>query len=76
MHHEQEVRQIAYQIWEEQGHPQGQELEHWLKAEAAWQEKQAHATPSFQHASAAHKPAGAIQVKEAKTQTQPRPPAR
>ena len=76
MHHEQEVRQIAYQIWEEQGHPQGHELEHWLKAEATWQEKQAHAVPSFKHAAPVQKPAGALQGKDATSRTQPRSGAR
>ncbi len=76
MHHEQEVQLIAYHIWEEQGHPHGHDLEHWLKAEAVWQEKQGHAAPAVQHVAVAQKPASAVQVKDAKTQTQPRPPAR
>ena len=83
MHHEQEVQLIAYHIWEEQGHPHGCDVEHWLKAEAVWQEKQGHATtPAVQHVAVPHnvavaqKPASAIQVKDAKSQTQPRHPAR
>ena len=40
MHHEDEVRLIAYQIWEKQCCPEGRELEHWFKAEAVWQERQ------------------------------------
>jgi hypothetical protein len=83
MHHEQEVQLIAYHIWEEQGHPHGCDVEHWLKAEAAWQEKHAHDVPAVQHAAVphnvavAHKPASAVQVKEARTtQTQTRHPAR
>ena len=82
MHHEQEVQLIAYHIWEEQGHPHGHDVEHWLKAEAAWQEKHEHHTPAVQHVAAAHsvavahKPASAVQVKDAKPQTQPRHPAR
>jgi len=77
MHHEQEVQLIAYHIWEEQGHPHGCDVEHWLKAEAVWQEKQGHAAPAVQHAAVAQKPASAIQVKEARTtQTQTRHPAR
>jgi len=81
MHHEQEVQLIAYHIWEEQGHPHGHDLEHWLKAEAVWQEKHAHAAPAVQqpavprNAAVAHKPASAVQVKDAKSQTQPRHPA-
>ena len=40
MHHDDEVRQIAYKIWEDEGHPQGRDQEHWFKAEAVWQERQ------------------------------------
>ncbi len=40
MQHEDEVRQIAYKIWEEEGYPQGRDQEHWYKAEATWQETQ------------------------------------
>lgn len=39
MHHEDEVRQIAYQIWAEEGYPHGHDLDHWFKAEAVWQER-------------------------------------
>ncbi len=76
MQHEQDLRQIAYQIWEEQGHPQGRDLEHWLKAEVVWQERQRNAAPTFRHTAVAQKPASAVQVKNAATQTQPRPPVR
>ncbi len=27
------VRLIAYRLWEEEGHPQGRALDHWLRAE-------------------------------------------
>ena len=40
MHHENEVKLIAYQIWEQDGHPGGHDLEHWFKAEAVWQKRQ------------------------------------
>jgi hypothetical protein len=79
MHHEQEVQLIAYHIWEEQGHPHGHDVEHWLKAESVWQE-QGHAAPAVQQVAVphnvAHKPTSAVQVKDAKSQTQPRHPAR
>jgi hypothetical protein len=39
MHHNEEIRLIAYRIWEEQGRQAGRDLEHWLKAEAMWQEQ-------------------------------------
>lgn len=37
--HEEEIRSIAYQIWEEEGHPDGRDLEHWLRAESIWRER-------------------------------------
>ena len=40
MQHDDEVRQIAYKIWEEEGYPQGRDQDHWFKAEATWQERQ------------------------------------
>jgi len=39
MQHDDEVRQIAYRIWEEEGYPEGRDQEHWYKAEATWQER-------------------------------------
>ena len=32
---EEQIRQRAYSIWEEQGRPQGEDMRHWLQA---WQE--------------------------------------
>jgi len=40
MHHDDKVRPIAYRIWEEEGRPDGRALDHWLKAEALWNEEQ------------------------------------
>ncbi len=40
MNYEDRVRQIAYHIWEEEGRPQGRDLDHWLKAESIWQEEE------------------------------------
>ncbi len=40
MSHADEVRVIAYRIWEEEGHPEGRALDHWLKAEVLWDERQ------------------------------------
>ena len=34
MEREDQIRQIAYQIWDEEGCPQGREIEHYFKAEA------------------------------------------
>lgn len=40
MHHEEEVRLIAYEIWDQEGRPEGHDLDHWLQAEAIWAERQ------------------------------------
>lgn len=40
MDREQEIRLIAYRIWEEDECCHGHDIEHWLKAEAVWQEQQ------------------------------------
>lgn len=39
MNRDEEIRQLAYRIWEQEGYPYGYEVQHWLKAEAIWQEK-------------------------------------
>jgi len=33
---EEEIRQLAYRLWQEAGCPEGIEAQHWLKAEAIW----------------------------------------
>ncbi|SRR5713226_8908264 len=40
-----EIRLMAYQIWEEEGHLHGRETEHWVKAEAIWQERHTEQQP-------------------------------
>jgi len=40
MGREDEIRVIAYSIWEEEGFCDGHDCEHWLKAEVVWEEKQ------------------------------------
>ena len=37
---EEEIRLIAYRIWEEEGRPHGRDWEHWRKADAIWQKQQ------------------------------------
>lgn len=49
MERQEEIRLMAYQIWEDEGRPEGRDLEHWLKAQATWQGRQRQdlsATPS------------------------------
>ena len=36
---EEEIRLIAYRIWEEEVRPHGRDWEHWRKAEAIWEEQ-------------------------------------
>ena len=35
-----EIRLIAYSIWEEENCPNGKDCEHWFRAEAIWEAKQ------------------------------------
>jgi hypothetical protein len=35
---DEEVRQLAYSIWQEAGCPHGADVQHWLKAQAIWLE--------------------------------------
>ena len=47
---EQEIRQLAYKIWQEAGCPHGADVQHWLKAQEVWLEthppKKRRAVPS------------------------------
>jgi hypothetical protein len=40
MGREDEIRTIAYRIWEEEGCCNGHDFNHWLKAEVIWEDKQ------------------------------------
>lgn len=40
MDREEEIRLIAYYIWEKDGGVHGRDIEHWLKAEAVWETRQ------------------------------------
>jgi hypothetical protein len=43
---DEQIRKLAYRIWQEEGYPQGYEVQHWLKAEAIWlEEHRAKTTP-------------------------------
>ncbi len=57
---EDEVRLIAYHIWEEEGCPNGRDCEHWYMAETIWEERQKPVTAKKAPAAApARKPASA-----------------
>ena len=36
MNRDEEIRQAAYKLWQEEGCPHGYDVQHWLKAEAIW----------------------------------------
>lgn len=37
MNRDEEVRQLAYSLWQDDGYPDGYDVQHWLKAEMIWQ---------------------------------------
>ena len=39
MEREEQIRRLAYSIWEREGYPEGRDIEHWLKAETIWRSK-------------------------------------
>ena len=53
---EDEIRQIAYQLWLDEGCPHGRDRDHWFKAESVWREQQTAKQP----AKAKRKPAAAV----------------
>jgi len=42
---DEEIRQIAFYLWLDEGCPQGRHHEHWLKAESIWRERRAADSP-------------------------------
>ena len=38
MDREEEIKEIAYKIWEEEGYPHGWDMDHWFRAEIIWEE--------------------------------------
>ncbi len=43
---EEQVRELAYSIWEKEGRPEGKDLEHYLAARRILEEKQASKSPA------------------------------
>jgi hypothetical protein len=39
MNRDEEIRQLAYRLWQEEGCPEGREIQHWIKAESIWLEE-------------------------------------
>ncbi len=78
MHHEEEIRLMAYRIWEDQGRQDGRDVEQWLEAEAMWQ-RQTHGQQTLlpshgRHTAAPHRSAGG--GRGHKAEQQPRHSAR
>jgi len=63
-YHDEEVRQLAYMIWQEEGCPNGSDVQHWLKAEEIWR-KTHQPKKSRAKSSKARKPIIAKTVKRA-----------
>jgi hypothetical protein len=40
MEREDEIRIVAYRMWEQEGRRDGRDCEHWLKAEVIWEQSQ------------------------------------
>lgn len=78
MHNEEEIRLMAYRIWEDQGRQDGRDVEQWLEAEAMWQQQthghQAPPPSDGRHAVTPQKPAGGGRRQRA--EQQPRHPAK
>jgi len=48
MNRDEEIRQVAYKLWQEEGYPHGYEVQHWLKAETIWlAEHRTHSEPEY-----------------------------
>jgi len=78
--HDEEIRQIAYHLWLDEGCPHGRHHEHWLKAEEIWRERQATNPPrDIPRRERARKTATAHRGKKsagnAKARRRPQPPA-
>jgi hypothetical protein len=59
MERDDEVKCIAYNIWQSEGCPSGCDYEHWFRAESIWEEQQ-------------EKPAASSQKQQSRKTTKPR----
>ena len=44
---EEAIRQRSYEIWQQEGRPEGKALEHWLQAKAELEREEQRARPKF-----------------------------
>jgi len=61
---DEEVRHLAYKLWQEAGCPIGSDLQHWLQAQEIWRQTHAAKKPRAKP-SAAKKPTKTRTVKKA-----------
>ncbi len=78
MGREEEVREIAHNIWVEEGQPEGRDRDHWARAEAIWQERMEHlADDQFSRTDIVMEGSGPMrQASEASRQRSPASPPR
>ncbi len=67
MEREDEIRAIAYRIWEDEGRPEGRVLDHWLKAETIWQGRERAGVLAAQSAPSAQSEKGLKRAAGSKT---------
>ena len=68
MAREDEIRTIAYYIWQDEGCVHGHDCEHWIRAEVIWEDRQT------QQAAARGKTAGPKQSQQKKEKTAAKKP--
>ncbi|WP_185049145.1 DUF2934 domain-containing protein [Pseudomonas brassicacearum] len=61
---EQKIREAAYRLWEKEGKPQGQDLEHWFTAEKSAGEEDFDRSTSGSTLSSENAPAQADSIAE------------
>ena len=62
---DEEIRQLAYRLWQESGCPNGSDLQHWLRAQEIWLESHPPKKPRAKP-STATKPARMRTVKKSR----------
>lgn len=68
MEREEQIRQLAYSMWEKEGYPEGRAMEHWLKAETILQSERSETILQSEPSQGSEKPSKKT-VKPAKQKT-------
>lgn len=74
---EEQIRLIAFQLWEKEGRPQGKHFQHWMEAERIWEarmkERQiaSHMSPSVAEGGDGNSPEARPSRQEERSQTAP-----